>query len=195
MTVRRSSSPGDWDEWVARTSCKYDTRGERQIGDRQWWAEEFWPTESFTSLTRAAVRVRARDQYPTQVDLLVRVYRAGGGNDYPSLLLAEGRIPKLSVPPAYTWIEVALTTVDATPIAAGGHYWIVFRNDGYRERHLRRARRVRDGSRTAPATICPTITCSTARATTPAAAGTASSIAGKGSSGSTGCARRASWSR
>jgi hypothetical protein len=57
------------------------------------------------------------------------VYRAGGLAGYPALLLAEGRVPRLSVPSAYAWIDVPLTTIDPTPIAAGGHYWVVLRNE------------------------------------------------------------------
>jgi prepilin-type N-terminal cleavage/methylation domain-containing protein len=122
--------PGDWDQWVARTICDYDTRLERKIGDSRWCAEEFWPTEGFDALTRAALRIKARDQYPTQVDVLIRVYTADVVTGYPSLLLAEGRIPKASVTQAYTWIEVPLTTITLTSIVAGGHYWIIFRHDG-----------------------------------------------------------------
>jgi prepilin-type N-terminal cleavage/methylation domain-containing protein len=122
--------PGDWDEYVSRSSCKYDSRQERKIGDYRWCAEEFWPTESFDALTRAALRIKARDQYPTQADVLIRVYTADAFTGYPSVLLAEGRIPKASVTQAYTWIEVPLTMTTVASITAGGHYWIVFRNDG-----------------------------------------------------------------
>lgn len=122
--------PGDWDVWVARTACDYNTRQERSIGNYRWCAEEFWPAESFDVLTRAALRIKARDMCPTQADVLIRVYTSDAGTGYPSVLLAEGRIPIASVTTSYTWIEVPLTSTAATTITAGGHYWIVFRNDG-----------------------------------------------------------------
>lgn len=122
--------PGDWDVWVARTACEYDTRLERKIGDYRWCAEEFWPTESFDAFTRAALRIKARDMYPAQADVLIRVYTADAMTGYPSVLLAEGHIPIASVTTTYTWIEVPLTTIALTTIVAGGHYWIVFRNAG-----------------------------------------------------------------
>lgn len=122
--------PGDWDVWVARTYCDYDTRLERKIGDYRWCAEEFWPAESFDALTRAGLRIKARDLYPTQADVLIRIYTADVSTGYPSVLLAEGRIPIASVTASYTWVEVPLTTMALTSIVAGGHYWIVFRNAG-----------------------------------------------------------------
>ena len=122
--------PGDWDVWVARTDCNYNTRLERKIGDYRWCAEEFWPTESFDVLTRAALRIKATDSYPTLADVLIRVYTADASTGYPSVLLAQGRIPIASVTTSYAWVEVPLTAVTVTTIVAGGHYWIVFRNDG-----------------------------------------------------------------
>jgi hypothetical protein len=121
--------PGDWDQWVARTSCDYASRVERKIGDSRWCAEEFWPTESFDLLTTAALRIRARDRYPTEVDVLIRVYTSDASGN-PSALLAEGRIPKASVLPAYGWVEVPMTMMSPDALIAGGHYWIVFRHDG-----------------------------------------------------------------
>lgn len=122
--------PGDWDVWVARTDCDYNSRLERSIGNYRWCAEEFWPTESFSGFTRAALRIKARDMYPTQADVLIRVYTADATLGYPSVLLAEGRIRIASVTTSYAWVEVPLTTTAVTTITAGGHYWIVFRNDG-----------------------------------------------------------------
>jgi hypothetical protein len=130
-TLAAKFEPGDWDEWVARTSCNYELRAERKIGDSRWSAEEFWPIENYDVLTRAALRVKARDMFPTQADLLILVYEAAAdGAGYPSRLLAQGRISRLSVTRVYSWIEIPLVSASPSPIVAGGHYWVVFRHDG-----------------------------------------------------------------
>ncbi|MCK4305110.1 MAG: hypothetical protein KAY24_12805 [Candidatus Eisenbacteria sp.] len=123
---------GDWDAWVASTDCEYRDRGQRRVQDDDWCAEEFWePPEDFAAFSRTALRVIAKDHLPAQVDLLVEVYEADTSPDaYPGTLLAEGRIDRNSLTALYEWYEVSLTTVDSTPIAAGGHYWLVLRPDG-----------------------------------------------------------------
>lgn len=120
--------PGDWDDWVDETWCQYESRGERRVRDREWVAEEFWGQGAFTSLTRAAVRLRARDMFPTQVDLVVEVYRAATTYPYyPATLLAQGRIARASVTTSYSWLEAQLTTIQPLPIVAGADYWLVCR--------------------------------------------------------------------
>jgi len=120
--------PGDWDAWIGQTDCTYESRGERRIKDREWVAEEFWGQGAFAALTRAAVRVRAKDKLPTEVDILVEVYRAADqAPRHPAQLVAQGRIASASMTEEYQWQEVPLTTVDPAPIEAGGRYWLVCR--------------------------------------------------------------------
>ncbi len=122
---------GDWDEWVEHTSCDYDNRVERRIKDREWCAEEFWPTESFDSFSHASLRVRAKDKNPPDVDILVKVYAANPiSPNYPSTLLAQGSISHLTLTSDYRWKEVALTPIGSTPVTAGAHYWIVWSANG-----------------------------------------------------------------
>ncbi|MFH1142992.1 MAG: prepilin-type N-terminal cleavage/methylation domain-containing protein [Candidatus Eisenbacteria bacterium] len=124
-------APGDWDEWVAWTDCSYESRDDKRIKDKEWRAEEFWPQESFYAFSRAGVRVKAKEKFPPDVDLLVRIYRADPlPPQYPQTLVAEGRISLLAIGQAYDWEEATLTMTGQTPILAGEHYWILFRPDG-----------------------------------------------------------------
>jgi prepilin-type N-terminal cleavage/methylation domain-containing protein len=126
--VAVSFSPGDWDEWVAETACYYESRGSRKIKYQSWCAEEFWPAENYVAFSRAAVRVKAVDAIPPDIDLLIRVHEANPTSPrYPGTLLAEGSIDRNSLGSTYNWKEAVLTQVSTNPIVAGGHYWIVIR--------------------------------------------------------------------
>ena len=126
--VAVSFSPGDWDQWIAETACNYESREERRVKDREWCAEEFWPEEDYVAFSRAAVRVKAKEVSPPDVDLLIRIHAADPTSPrYPGTLLAEGSINRSSVGGTYDWQEAVLTQISTNPIVAGGHYWIVIR--------------------------------------------------------------------
>jgi type II secretory pathway component PulJ len=129
--VVKSFSPGDWDDWVAQSECQYESRDDWKIEDNHWCAEEFWPDESFLSLSRVSVRVWAKDHFPAEVDLIVEVYEAQASSPWElGTLLAEGRISRFALTEEPAWHETTLSTVTEQPIVADGHYWLVLHADG-----------------------------------------------------------------
>jgi len=126
-----SFSPGDWDQWIADTYCDYESREDKRVKDKEWRAEEFWTDEKLVAFTRAAVRAAAKEVKPPPVDLLVCIYKANGSAPYyPGLLVAQGRIDRMSLGTSYAWREAALTMLSADTIPAGGRFWVVLRPDG-----------------------------------------------------------------
>jgi hypothetical protein len=119
---------GDWDDWVAETSCAYETRGERKVEDRAWCAEEFWDTPAGLSFTRASFRAAAKDHFPAEVDLVVEIYVANLLG-LPGTLVAQGKLSRtvFAAKDVYQWCQVTLTPIGAQPIPAGGHYWLILR--------------------------------------------------------------------
>jgi hypothetical protein len=119
---------GDWDDWIAQTSCAYEARGERKVEDRAWCAEEFWDTPAGLSFTRASFRAAAKDHFPAEADLMVEIY-AASLSGLPGTLVAQGKLARtdFAAKDVYQWCDVALVPVGARPIPAGGHYWLVLR--------------------------------------------------------------------
>jgi prepilin-type N-terminal cleavage/methylation domain-containing protein len=119
---------GDWDDWIAQTSCAYEARGDRKVEDRAWCAEEFWDTPAGLTFTRASFRAAAKDHFPAEVDLVVEIY-AANGLGLPGTLVAQGKLSRtiFAAKDVYQWCEVALVPVGSQPIPAGGHYWLVLR--------------------------------------------------------------------
>lgn len=129
-TFLRSFVPGELDSWVASTHCVYEARGERRIQDNDVAAVQFWSQPAgCIAFSRVEVRLKAKDHNPTQKDLRARVYQADAMG-WPGTLLAQGVLPRLSVPASYAWVSIPLTPLVHGAIDPSGTYWLILSSTG-----------------------------------------------------------------
>jgi len=122
-----SFEPGDWDPYLTCCDCQYESRAYARAKDEDWVGEEIWGQKGCQQLTRIAFRAQSKEMPVPEVDLVVEVYTAGGGNGYPETLLAQGKLSRFELTSETRWHEVPLVTVAPMPIEAGETYWVVWR--------------------------------------------------------------------
>jgi len=127
ITILRSFEPGDWDGLIAVTHCDYRSAGEEKVADHDIAGIEFWNAPAgFLGIPAVEVRVRAKDHYPCEEDMIVKVFKAQAyGARYPDLLLAQGVIDRFEIDTGYDWHRADLIQVVDAEIDPLERYWVV----------------------------------------------------------------------